>query len=109
MMKSFQKLHVSEVNPLYKAIILGHSRQYKAKTLNLLLRSLERDRYRINPQELKRVRKHLEDKRPVVVSATRRLTQSELIREHIRKPYIWPPRLEQKEQVKVRLEYHEHL
>jgi len=94
---------------MYRAIILGNGRQYKTETLDLLLRSLERDRYRINPQELKQVRKHLEDKRPVIVPAFRLLTQSEMIREHIRKPYIWPTRLEHYEQVKVRFEHHERL
>jgi len=94
---------------MYRAIILGHGRRYEANTLELLIQQLQRERYRVETLQKNRLREGLDNKRCMIVPATRRLTQSEMIREHIRKPYLWPPRMNQTEVVKVRFEYHERV
>lgn len=94
---------------MYRAIILGYGRRYEASTLELLIQQLQREQYRVDYPQKYRLKKELGNKRCMIVPATRRLTQSEMIREHIRKPYLWPLRMNQTEDVKVRFEYHERV
>lgn len=91
---------------MYKAFVLGHGRQYKAETLDLLLHILACDRYRIKPVEQVHVQKRLAVERRMIIPADRSLTHSEVIREHFRKPHIPLTRLDQKEEVQVRFEYY---
>lgn len=92
---------------MYKAFVLGHGRQYKAETLDLLLRALTRDRIRIKPTEQIHIQKRLTVEKRMIIMADRRLTHSEVIREHFSKHYIPLTRLDQNEEVQVRFEYYD--
>lgn len=88
---------------MYRAIILGHSRRYDAETLDRLLKKLELANIRINIQQLTQLKKELDDRRRMEVFAIRRLTQSEIIKRFVMKPYLGMKQ-EQTENVRMRFE-----
>jgi len=92
---------------MYTAIILGHGRRYRTDTLESLLRALERDSYKINPQEKASLEKQLTRPRSVIANLYRRRTNSEMIKKYVRKPYLPPHKIENTERVRAKIEYQE--
>lgn len=90
---------------MYQAIIIGHSRRVQADSLKQLVQKLAHVSIRVGENELNRQSKQLDSGCQIVIMATRKLSQTEIIKKRMRPPYLGNPfrRVEDTERVQLRI------